>query len=39
MPKAFQTIADKLGEVKDIAVDQFSPTTREIEITEVEKVD
>ena len=39
MPKAFLTIADKLGEGKDWVVDQCAPTTREIEITEVEKVD
>jgi len=39
MPKAFKTIVDTLGEGKDWVVDQCAPTTREVEITEVEKVD
>ena len=39
LPKALKTALDSLGEGKDWVVEEFAPTTREIEITEVEKVD
>lgn len=39
MPKAFKTIVEKIGEGKDWVVEEFAPTTRELEVTEVEKVD